>query len=255
MAEKNRGPVIDYRTPDPAGRAMARRLRIAMLVTGLTLFVLGLLWLFIPLKDWPTSVLGYQSLGIAGTPLYPAAKDASRLRYLLTSLGLVGVFLLMQYLFLMPRGSWRIGVQAQGRPMVLSAIGAGFAAVLISVGLLATLLEIPDWWTSLSLSVVWGGIILLWAAWALAFALYWRGMDHQTAIARAMRFLVAGSVLEMLVAAPVHALVHDRDECYCARGSYTGLVLGGTAIIWLFGPGVYLLWLREKQRRTPLIGR
>ena len=41
-------------------------------------------------------------------------------------------------------------------------------------------------------------------------------------------------------------VAHGQDKhCYCARGSYTGLVFGGTAIIWLLGPGVFLLFLRN----------
>lgn len=238
------------------GSQAARRIRILLLTAGVALFALGLLWMLAPLVEPDAeTAMKHGNLGLCGTPVVLFSPQENRWGYLAAGIAFAGVFLLMQYLFLLPRGSWRIGVQAEGRPMLLSAVGAGFAAVLISVGLLATLLEIPNWWKQLDPWLIWGGIVLLWAGWTVAFAVYWRDMDHHTAIARTMRFLVAGSVLEMLVAAPVHALVYSRDECYCARGSYTGLVFGGTAIVWLFGPGVYLLWLREKQRRAPLVRR
>jgi hypothetical protein len=51
--------------------------------------------------------------------------------------------------------------------------------------------------------------------------------------------------------------VRDRKDygCYCAAGSYTGLVLGGTVPIWAFGPALILLFLREKSHRAPLIAK
>ena len=45
----------------------------------------------------------------------------------------------------------------------------------------------------------------------------------------------------------------DDNDCYCATGSYTGLILGGTVLLWTFGPGLVLMFLREKDRREPLL--
>jgi len=63
-----------------------------------------------------------------------------------------------------------------------------------------------------------------------------------------------GSILEVLVSGPIQALTAEhaggiKENCYCAKGSYTGLVFGLTALLWLFGPGVAFLALREKLRR------
>ena len=75
----------------------------------------------------------------------------------------------------------------------------------------------------------------------------------------APRALLAGTVLELLVSGPAHVWAVRRQsaglfdhDCYCARGSYTGLVFGCTALVWLFGPGVFLLVLRERKRREEL---
>ena len=92
-------------------------------------------------------------------------------------------------------------------------------------------------------------MVLLWALWAAVFHHLWRNLDHRTAVSRTTRALLAGTVLELLVAAPIHAwAMRKDDECYCARGSYTGLVFGGTVLIWLFGPGIVLLAMRERKR-------
>jgi hypothetical protein len=70
------------------------------------------------------------------------------------------------------------------------------------------------------------------------------------------RGLIIGSVLELIVAAGVFIWKTDEDNCWCARGSYTGLVFGATVMIWAFGPGLLFLFLREQAyRRPPPAGR
>ena len=131
---------------------------------------------------------------------------------------------------------------------------------LLSAGLLATLLEIPNWWDwiydggLIVLYAIWAVMLLLWIAWAIVFFIYWRQGDRYTQLGKMIRGLFVGSLLELLVAAPVQAFTHERD-CYCARGSYTGLVFGVTVLLWCFGPGVILLFVREKVRRERLAPR
>ncbi len=72
----------------------------------------------------------------------------------------------------------------------------------------------------------------VWAIWAWLFFRYFRSAsDGYTAFTRVFRGLVGGTVLELLVAGPVHALHTDHDQCYCARE------LHGTRL-WLHGGGV-----------------
>ena len=63
-----------------------------------------------------------------------------------------------------------------------------------------------------------------------------------------IRGLVAGSILETIIAVPVHIWATRQRECYCCRGTYTTLVLAATVLIWAFGPGIILLYMREKRR-------
>ena len=63
---------------------------------------------------------------------------------------------------------------------------------------------------------------------------------------------VKGSFLEMFVGIGVFAWNPQKEDCYCARGSYTALIFGGTVLLWCFGPGIILLFLREKYRRERL---
>jgi len=44
-----------------------------------------------------------------------------------------------------------------------------------------------------------------------------------------------------------------QRECYCCRGTYTTLILAGTVLLWAFGPGIVLLYMREKYRQQRLL--
>ena len=69
-----------------------------------------------------------------------------------------------------------------------------------------------------------------------------------------IRALIAGSILEVFIAVPVHVwAVNRQQDCYCCRGTYTTLVLAGTMLLWAFGPGIVLLYWREKYRRERLL--
>ncbi len=103
---------------------------------------------------------------------------------------------------------------------------------------------------------VWPGLLAIgvaWSVWALIFWRYWRSGDRYTQFTRMIRGLLVGSILEVFVATAVHAFTYRRDECHCCRGSYTGLVFGGTALLWVFGPGIVLLYKRERYRQRVLL--
>jgi len=92
---------------------------------------------------------------------------------------------------------------------------------------------------------------ILWCLWSVIFWVYWRRSDYYTWTGRVIRGLIAGSVLELFVAVPIYAT--RQDDCYCVRGSYAGLIFGTTILLWAFGPGVFLLFVREKHRREKLL--
>jgi hypothetical protein len=237
------------------GQTLAYRLRWVMLIAAVLCLAVWIAWVFaLPIFGW----LVDKPAGFLGTPLIFFDIDSST-NYVHAA-GLCGVLLLTQWAFLRPRGNWSMRLADHSRPLWTSIIAAAFIAMLLSIGAIAIVMEIPDWWAQMAdnlqllLWPVWIAMAVLWIIWIVVFALYWRSGDRYTQLTRMVRGLIAGSVLEMLVAAPVQAMCYDRGkDCYCSRGSYTGLVLGGTALIWAFGPGVVLLFLREKYRRQKLL--
>jgi hypothetical protein len=264
---------LSYAPVPPARRSWARVVKFAMLGIALACFGLGV-----------TLVMGKNiykdDYGPAwyGTPIAPAnfgREDSSAWAithegtYYILATALLGIFLLGQWIFLLPRGQWRIHLTKCPRPMKRAAIVAGAIAMLLMVGLIATLMDFGQLWQHWTLPgygkensnvsgqdyrAVWIVMAAVWRMWAWLFYRYFRSVsDGYTAFSRVFRGLVGGTILELLVAGPVHAMHADHDQCYCARGSYTGLVFGCTTAVWLFGPGVFLLFLRENRRRGILL--
>jgi hypothetical protein len=249
-------PLLPYAV-EPGFRLTARHVRWGLVWLGAFLLFTG--FILNPLLELSQDL----GLGIYGTPFGPidmGASDAmSRTLYGLGVSGFAGLFLLSQALFLFPRGRLTFRTTHSGRPMLRAAMGAAFAGMLLTFGLIAALLEMLGGWERFLDPfarheaqfpwTAWLAMLVLWVVWAAVFHHLWRNLDHRTAVSRATRALLAGSILELFVAVPIHAwAVRKSDDCYCARGSYTALIFGGTVLLWLFGPGVVLLVMRERKR-------
>jgi hypothetical protein len=234
--------------------SIAYRLRWVILVVGSLCFAAGVWWIFI--------IPPLDGAGLVGTPawLFGDSMDNrdNRMEVVANAALYLGVFLLTQWMFLRPGRGWRIKLTQYGRSMRSAVVAAGFAAMLLTVGMVLALLEIAEesaFMDKIGPIGCWIGMAVVWGGWIVAFAVYWRQGDRYTQLGKVVRGLVAGSFLELFVATGVYAWNPHNEDCYCARGSYTGLVFGGTALLWAFGPGVMLLFIREKHRQQKLLAQ
>lgn len=229
----------------------AAGLRKAILAGAIGCEVLGI-WALA--GAWPL-----EFAGVLGTPatLPPLEKLGEPWNFIANGLIWAGLLLLMQWLFLRPVGKWRIRLADKGRPMRSAVAAAAFAAMLLTVGLLATLLELPNLWQHVVTDewlfcLLWGVMLSLWGVWAGVFYMYWQAGDQYTQLTRMIRGLLAGSAVQGLIATGVYAANPHQENCYCVKGSYTGLIFGGSALLVCFGPGILLLFLREQHRAMAL---
>ena len=202
--------------------------------------------------------------GLLGTPLTISPLVDTRAGYTVIVSLVLGLLMVAQWAFLRPGPHLAARLTLSGRPLRGAILAAGFMAMLLSVGFGALVLEVPDQWKSLGLSdgynsrsmpVAFGlcvGMGSGWLAWTIVFYIYWRQGDRYTQLGKMIRGLVAGSLLETLVAVPVHIWAVRQRECYCERGTYTTLVFSGTVLVWAFGPGIVLLYMRERCRQARL---
>ena len=134
-------------------------------------------------------------------------------------------------------------------PVAISAIAAGLAfALLCSAAAINLLLAFAD---PNALPDEIGPIVLgcwlgVWAFWAL---LLWRlGARILDPAGRLYRWLVAGSVLELLIAVPSHIVVNRRHDCTAPFVSSFGVATGLAMLLMSIGPGALFLF-RARMRR------
>lgn len=254
----------------------AKRIRWLLLALWIVCVVCAIAWLFGPLLNdalgAPSSdEFGMQDdeplgVGLTGTPalailglVYDIFDVSGSWGYVLLVLTYLALLFLSQWWFLSPRHIWKPRQKDSGRPMKRAAIGAAFVIALLSVGLICSIVDLitTDFFETLAgPTALWHYLVLLipvllWIFWSVIFVVYLRQGDHYNWAGKIIRGLITGSVLELFVAVPIYTT--RQDECYCARGSYAGLVFGGTVLLWAFGPAIFLLFIREKQRREKLM--
>jgi hypothetical protein len=245
----------------------AYRFRRLILIAGILYTLLALGWMTIPY--WGEAVFGDNPFGpdsiyagLYGTPLGAGELgiELGEAGYAVNLVLVVGLLLLAQWAFLRPGNGFVVRLADQGRPLKSAVIAAAVMSALLTTGLISLLMELPNWWQPTmeahdgwGIGYIWAGMLVAWGVWAWVFFIYWRQGDRYTQLGKMIRGLIVGSVLEVFIAVPVHVWAARQRECYCCRGTYTTLVLAGTVMLWAFGPGIILLYWREKYRRQRVL--
>jgi hypothetical protein len=147
----------------------------------------------------------------------------------------------LSHLRLRPRRRLAVSVAAAGFALALLLLAA---VVNIALAALPRDFDYPEG-TGWILLAVWLGAWLLWAL------LLWRLADRVFDPAGGVfRWLLAGSVLELLIAVPAHVVVRQREDCTAPAVSGFGVATGLAILLMSLGPGVLFLY-RARIRRIP----
>ena len=94
-------------------------------------------------------------------------------------------------------------------------------------------------------------IAVLWLIWAVVFYRFARADDPEALVKRTTRWLLRGSILELLVAVPSHIIVRNRHGCCAPFGTFWGIATGLAIMLLCFGPGVFFLFIERVRRLRP----
>ena len=92
---------------------------------------------------------------------------------------------------------------------------------------------------------------VFWLIWGLIFYWFARSDDPESLINRCTRWLIRGSIAELLVAVPSHIAVRHRHDCCAPVATLCGIATGLSILLIAFGPGVYFLFVERVQRLRP----
>ena len=167
----------------------------------------------------------------------------------------IGILALSQFLFL------RIPVRiATKRPVSRVSIwlpvlvsGLWFGGLVLAGGVALAegskyMNDFNPWWCL-------GTAVASWIVWAVVFFLISRAAGPEESIKQQSRWLLRGSILELLIAVPSHIVARGRGNCSGCAGIFTffGITMGISVMLLSFGPAVFLLyharWRRLRQTR------
>ena len=145
--------IMSYWSGQTRASRRARRFRMIMVIAAIASLQVASILILHPVVaiNSGQTLLGGGAMGTPFAPLDTRLREQGQQNaYLPKALVYLALFLGTQWLFLCPRGGWRIRLSTEGPPPFKSALAAGFIGMLLSIGLLATLMEIPNWWLALT---------------------------------------------------------------------------------------------------------
>ncbi len=100
----------------------------------------------------------------------------------------------------------------------------------------------------------WGAMLTLlcfWIIWGVIFRSFAKADAPEVLLQRLTRWLLRGSILELIIAVPSHVIVRRRDDCCAPAGTFWGIATGISVMLLCFGPGVYFLFVKRMRQLQP----
>ncbi|HEV8379128.1 MAG TPA: hypothetical protein VGP99_09790 [Tepidisphaeraceae bacterium] len=224
------------------------------------------------MQEIPLPTLAYESIGTEPLRRRPRWVYAILIVYALLILGLI---LLMVIPLAQQRDSLLIPVAVSVAVLMIGQTSLIFVPVrvagrrpmtrrslwfpLIGSGLMAGILvfgggiALWEWLKFTGDASAWAVVGIAGVSWVLWSFVFWRmsaSVEPASIASRLHRYLLAGSVLELLIAVPTHIAVRRRQECCAGIATGIGICAGVAVMLLAFGPSIgFLYYKRWKQVR------
>ena len=154
-----------------------------------------------------------------------------------------------QTIFIFGAGTINLCTPIRKRRLVIPVIIAAVMMTVLAAGITSALGELifhnaGDWF----LYVFWTIIALSWLAWSVIFFIWGMKNEKYKTLRNFISTIFAGSLLTLIVSIPSHIIVSKRPGCMVGLGTALGICSGIFVMLWAFGPGIILLFLREKRK-------
>lgn len=136
------------------------------------------------------------------------------------------------------------------RSLWFPLIGSGLMAGILVLGGGLALWEYFNFHSDESSWTVVAIAVCSWISWSIIFWRISAARNPASLASRLHRYLLAGSVLELLIAVPTHIVVRQRKECCAGVATGLGICAGVAVMLLSFGPSIgFLYYKRWKQVR------
>ena len=187
----------------------------------------------------------------------------------LVSLGLMGIFSLndsewtviilvaffvlvgTQVLLLFGVGTRRFTEKLSSRRLLIPVIVLSFMMTVLTFGLTFSFGELFDFSLVLDKFFTGGWAFVLvgvsWIVWSLVLFRHLKGSPRQEILQRMWGVSFLSGIVALLVTVPNHIYVMtERSGCFTGMFTRFGIFLAAYVLVWAFGPGIILLFLRER---------
>ena len=167
----------------------------------------------------------------------------------LGTLTILAITVVSQAALILGAGSVQLSRPIRGWRLLIPVAVAAVMMVVLAGGLGLALGELfdladEDW----LLPVIAGFMGISWIFWGSLLFIYCRAAGRFTVLQKITAVIFAGSLVVLLVSIPAHIMVSRRPGCFVGLYTMAGIVSGIYVLLWSFGPGIILLFLREKRR-------
>jgi hypothetical protein len=143
------------------------------------------------------------------------------------------------------------------RSVIWPVLASGLMVGLMVVGAITSVLEFiaqDNVFDKSMTGYYWLGvpiIFAIWGVWTVVFYRMNRSVAAMDVVTQQCRYLLKGSILELLVAVPTHIVARYRDYCCAGIMTFIGIVFGLSVMLFSFGPGVFLLFVQRWKTLHP----
>jgi hypothetical protein len=92
-------------------------------------------------------------------------------------------------------------------------------------------------------------LIIFWLVWGAVFMKSYADRNRLSFTSHLTRWLLRGSILELLVAIPSHVISRHRKECCAPDITLLGIAMGLAVALMSFGPGVFFLFAQRIRKK------
>jgi hypothetical protein len=167
----------------------------------------------------------------------------------------LGVMLVAQAVMLLVPVDLSLGRPTTRRSVLWPILVSGLMVGVLGAGAAMSIDEFIRKDMVLNTALPWVVLPALWAAWTLVFAWTSRDTAPMDVVTRQCRYLLKGSILELLVAVPTHIVARARDYCCAGFSTFLGIAFGVAVMLFSFGPGVFFLFAARWKRLHPQAAR
>lgn len=94
-------------------------------------------------------------------------------------------------------------------------------------------------------------LLLSWLIWGYVFYRWSTKLAPESFLERIHQSFFRGSILELLVAVPLHIVARYRNYCCAGFNTFVGIVFGLAVMLCSFGPGVFFLFVERWKKLHP----